>query len=298
MRWPWQTKRKPLTVGMTTYSEQDYLRAYASRTYTAQGAIVDLGCWMGSLTIPLLQGLPHNKAWLAKPMAVHAYDQFVWQTWMDKHYDAKFFVQKPTEGASFVEDFRRAVTPYDTQKMLKTNAGDLTQERWEQGPIELLVVDVMKSWELANVVLKEFYSHLLPGKSYVMHQDFVHHTTPWIHLIHYRLRDYFEPVEEIEDACTYIFKYKHEIPLQILRKGYSVSDFSPDEVRAAFDYSLSLLKSNAVWKNAELFGSQALFFIDQGNDEDARRCLQRATQLGVPLLHGLALAQERLQAKR
>lgn len=68
----------------------------------------------------------------------------------------------------------------------------------------------MKSWELANSVLRNFFPALRPGLSLVHHQDFVHFFTPWIHLIMYRLREYFEPYAYVREG-SYIFRYRKEI---------------------------------------------------------------------------------------
>lgn len=41
---------------MLTDREREYLRTFALKEYAGQGAIVDLGCWLGSSTIALATG--------------------------------------------------------------------------------------------------------------------------------------------------------------------------------------------------------------------------------------------------
>src|SRR5262250_2891759 len=67
--------------GMTSTEEQTYFRRYARDMYSGVGEIVDLGCWLGSTTIPLAQGLFKNINVSTKGKRIHAYDLFVWEEW-------------------------------------------------------------------------------------------------------------------------------------------------------------------------------------------------------------------------
>ena len=55
----------------------------------------------------------------------------------------------------------------------------------------------MKTWELTNSIIRDFYPALIPGRSFVLHQDFAHWYTPSIRLTHYGFRNCFEPVYNI-----------------------------------------------------------------------------------------------------
>src|SRR5205809_3571131 len=69
--------------GMTSATERAYLRWFAKHIFTGQGAIVDLGCWLGSTTIPLAIGLVENSTASSSLRNIYAYDNFVWRSWMD-----------------------------------------------------------------------------------------------------------------------------------------------------------------------------------------------------------------------
>jgi hypothetical protein len=58
----WQTSSvdNQWRVGMTSSNEQAYLRWLVARRFSGQGAIVELGCWLGSLTSSLAMGLREN----------------------------------------------------------------------------------------------------------------------------------------------------------------------------------------------------------------------------------------------
>jgi hypothetical protein len=66
-------------MSMLSLYERSYLQTYAENTYSGRGEVVDLGCWLGSSTIPLAVGLQHNSAIAAKENRIHAYDIFIWQ---------------------------------------------------------------------------------------------------------------------------------------------------------------------------------------------------------------------------
>ena len=51
----------------------------------------------------------------------------------------------------------------------------------------------MKSWQLANGIIHDFYPSLIPGTSILVQQDFGSFYVYWIHLTTYRFQDYFVP---------------------------------------------------------------------------------------------------------
>lgn len=283
--------------GMTTHTEREFLLDYAQNKYAGAGEVVDLGSWMGSLTIPLLIGLRKNAIWAKEHKAVHAYDLFTWTGWMDNHYDENYFGHHPREGESFLADFWRQVAPYAPDNRLVVHAGDATQAGWKGAPIELLVVDVMKSWELANAVKRDFYPYLIPGVSLVMHQDFIHYYTPWIHLLHYRLREYFEPAQDISESSSMVFRCVKKIPLELLNKTYDFEDFPAEEIVAAFQYSRSLLNMEPEWRKAEMASAEAMVYVHQNKMAEAQKIIDKTLASGIPLSHGLKMAQELITTK-
>jgi hypothetical protein len=68
---------------MLTDREREYLRTFAFKEYAGQGAIVDLGCWLGSSTIALASGLREHPDLKLRSTLVHAYDRFIWDGWMN-----------------------------------------------------------------------------------------------------------------------------------------------------------------------------------------------------------------------
>ena len=130
-------------LGMTTHAEQSYFEEYARDIYLGTGAIVDLGCWLGSTTIALAKGLAANSSPQARSSTIHAFDQFVWEAWMGEtsccrgsEIEGKF---KP--GESFLDEFHKRTAPWSDRIQVYT--GDLCQIGWGGAPIEFLLIDAM-----------------------------------------------------------------------------------------------------------------------------------------------------------
>lgn len=259
-------------LSMLSFEERSYLQNYARNDYTGSGEIVDLGCWLGSSTIPLAIGLERNAKVEAKEERIHAYDIFIWRSsYMDQHLVGTASEGKYKEGDSFVEEFVERTYPWS--HLIQVYSGDLNRIGWDQRPIEFLFIDAMKSWDLANSILKNFFPSLMPGLSLVVHQDFAHFYCVWIHLITYRLRDYLVPLDEHPFLySSKVFQYIKAIP-EALLQPYSLASFSAVEAEAAFDYSLALtpkkLKPNVA-------AAKVMYFIQMGDVEQAKAELSQA----------------------
>jgi hypothetical protein len=263
-------------VGMTSAFEREYLQEYAKNSYTGRGEIVDLGCWLGSLTIPLVLGLKENSTIEQDRVCIHAYDIFIWESWMEPCVKGTSLENKYREGDSFLADFLEQTKPWE--KQIKVYPGDLTRLKWSQNlPIEFLVIDAMKSWELTNSILQDFFPFLIPNVSIIQHQDFVHYYTSWIHLIMYRLKDYFSPIKYVPSSSM-IFRYDKEIPQEFFRQTYSFQDFSPDEINKAFEYSIQIVPQEA---KPNIMASKIMLYIHLGDVERARKEFESIASLGI-----------------
>lgn len=218
-------------TGMTTPNEQAYFEWYARQLYTGRGAIVDLGCWLGSTTIPLARGLRANPT----VGTIHAYDQFVWERWMAGTGAGASIDPQPRPGESFEAAFRRRIAPWS--ELVVTHAADLTTEAWHGGTIEFLLVDAMKSWELSDAISGAFYPSLLPG-GYLLHQDFAHYYTPWVHLVTHRLRDYLAPAFHVPRSASAVFRVVRALPEEVTGVRYADEKFTRGEIDAAYQWAM------------------------------------------------------------
>jgi len=191
-------------VGMTSVFERAYYSWICEQHYQGLGEVVDLGCWLGSTSKSLLNGLLKNQAFSARATAkLHVFDQFLWQSWMDLSpvAIANNYAKKLKAGDSFLELFKS-----ENLKQLEwyqIYAGDLCQASWNL-PIEILLVDAMKSRDLMDAIPRIFYTHLIPQKSIVLHQDFGWDAI-WCHLSVFLLKDYFKFIYFVPRSNTAVF---------------------------------------------------------------------------------------------
>lgn len=276
-------------LGMTSKNEQDYFAKYGEKLYSGKGEIVDLGCWLGSTTIPLVAGLLKNPSFTDSRRKVFAYDTFIWSEVMKDGVAGTNLVGKFKEGDSFLAEYKRRTKKYADR--IEICAGDLKEIGWNGNKIEFLLVDAMKNWELTSAIVKDFYSSLIPNVSYVLQQDFAHYFTPWIHLLHWYLRDHFEFKEDIPKASSVVYKYINQIPPEKLNQIYSFDDFSNDDIEKAFDYSISLVNDE---KKANIYAAKVMSFIHQKRFDEASTCFQAILNQGIPIEKDLAIVQNLL----
>jgi hypothetical protein len=228
-------------IGMTTVSERSWWSEYARNVYTGSGAIVDLGSWFGSTTCSLAEGLLQNSSKIARKQPIHAFDIFSWESWMEFSVRGTQFEGRFRPGDDFQPVFYDCTKAY--QEQIICYKTDLRDYKWNGGPIEFLLVDAMKSWDLANAIYRSFFPHLIPGKSIFLHQDFAHFYTYWIHLHQYRIRAYVEPMEDTIKINSLAFKLIKALPDHLLNEGGSINEYTEQEIESAFDYSRSLVAS-------------------------------------------------------
>lgn len=274
-------------LGMTTKSEQEYIAAYGEKLYTGEGEIVDLGCWLGSTTISLASGLKKNPAFTGSKRKIFAYDTFTWYESMNEPVAGTDLVGKFAAGDSFLETYKQRTSEHASH--IEIRAGDLTTIGWRGGDIEFLLVDAMKSWELANSIVRDFYPHLIPGKSLVLQQDFAHYFTVWIHLIHWKLRDYFAFEADVPYSSSVVFRNTKTIPVDLLNKKYSFSDFSDQDVKDAIKYSLSFTCAD---KRTNILAAGVMAHIHNQRYANAQNALKEIAADGAKFEGDLLIVQE------
>ncbi|HSM51248.1 MAG TPA: hypothetical protein VLA75_07605 [Thermoanaerobaculia bacterium] len=273
-------------VGMTTPEEQAFLYHHAKHDFRGGGAVVDLGCWLGSSTLPLAAGLAENRHPAAAGARVHAYDLFRWEEWMEDSLAGTADAGTIAPGASFLPLFERRLGAH--RDRVEIVAGDLTELGWERGgPIAFLFNDAAKSWALANALLRSFYPALTPGSSLLVEQDFAHFFTPWVHLIHWRLREAFEPVVHVPFSGSMVFRVRRQVAHPTGSRDLGFADFGEEEIEAAFARSLALVEPPM---RPNVWAARVMLEVHRGDRHRARALLQEAGRRG---LRGLDLGKVR-----
>jgi hypothetical protein len=219
---PWRgVPLPPDAVGIPTMlskAERRLLYSLARDYASGQAALVDAGCFLGGSTAALLAGVRDRpEAWLGPPVA--SYDLFRVDTYMVP----KFFSGDRTlpPGETFRERFDAHVARFDVSHVV--HEGDITAIGWDGGPIDVLFLDVLKSWEINDAVLRDFFPSLVPGRSVIVHQDYGWGDTPWIPISVELLRDSLVLVDWMEWG-SHVFFVESELSADVLKNGVSGLD--------------------------------------------------------------------------
>lgn len=274
--------------GMTSREEQTYFRTYVQKYYSGEGEIVDLGCWLGSTTVPLAEGLRRSRNRRVIGKRVHAYDLFTWEEWMDPYMGGCARYYSP--GESFLEEYESRTRSYS--ELIAIYPGDLQQIGWSGRPIEVLLVDAMKSWELAESIVQIFYRSLLPQRSILIHQDFKHYYCSWIHLIQFKLKDYFILEQDIRNSSTVVFRLKKQIDCD-LRWLKNLRSLGDQEVSDGFEYAMSLVSE----KSEGVAAAYVMYFIHLDMIDKAKYIFNKFVQRGFPVQHDLKIVQNILATR-
>jgi hypothetical protein len=157
---------------MLSYEERALLHWAAREGCGARGQVVDAGSYLGGSTLSLACGLRASGD--ADGRRVHAYDRFrVGADWERVYFpdDFDFAV-----GASTVGLYLRHIEP--VAELVQTYLGDIHGFHWNGDPVATLFVDVAKSWDTHDHVVREFFPSLAAG-ALVIQQDQVHFGHPW-----------------------------------------------------------------------------------------------------------------------
>jgi hypothetical protein len=152
---------------MLSGPERALLFLLARNHVDGRGAIVDAGCFVGGSTLSLAMGLRENRR--AGATRIHSYDLFRYYSWgMQGYLDD---VPGVAEGADLLPVFRKNIAGYED--LVVVHPGDVLAERWPGEAIEVLFIDIAKTWDLNHHVARTFFPSLVPGHSVVVQQDLV-----------------------------------------------------------------------------------------------------------------------------
>src|SRR5690606_14000300 len=148
---------------MITEDEALYLHWLARCRYRGLGAIVDGGPLLGGSTVAFAEGLRRNPQVDDPRGRIHSYDLVEYTPFMTRIFKGR---KAPAPGASLLAEFQRNVRPWQTS--IAVYPGDIRERRWTGGPIEILFIDLAKTWDIQRHLLREFFPHLIPGVSVVV----------------------------------------------------------------------------------------------------------------------------------
>jgi hypothetical protein len=182
----------------------------------------------------------------------------------------------PVDGDSLLPRFQANIKPWASS--VRVYPGDILAYQWSGAPIEILFIDVAKTWEIQRHLQREFFPHLIPGVSVVVQQDYFFVSCYWIHLIMESLSDCFRPAH-VTEGPTLGFDVVAPVPRQKLLVDYEHA-FSKSEAVELMDRSIARfdgLKRQVV-TTAKV--SLLLAFRDIDGAEDVVAQIQRSPEYG------------------
>jgi hypothetical protein len=180
---------------MLSPQELELLYTLARDTYTGRGEIIDGGAFLGGSTLALGCGLRDNTRVEQKAGRINSYDMFATEQY-SAHHLAKF-----PPGTTMRQCYDRVIAP--VAPLVRTFEGDIKTFPWDRRPIEILFIDVAKSWDINDFLLHQFFPSLIPGASYVIQQDYHWPHVPWLSVTMELLSDYFTHLGSMPWATAY-----------------------------------------------------------------------------------------------
>lgn len=216
---------------MLTYAERAALFSLA-RQVRPGTRIIDAGCFVGGSTACLALGVSER---LEHPVPViHSYDLFLVDYAATTHYPA--LIGDREVGADLRPVFE-SVVGGDLLPYVEVHPGDLLAQRWGGAPIDVLFVDVAKTWDLSDHVAREFFPSLVPGRSILVQQDYIHEWLPWIHITMQLLDDFFEPVMVVDGSPSVLFASARQVRVSDLPRH--LRDLPDERLEDLFDRAVS-----------------------------------------------------------
>lgn len=244
--------------GMVTDAELCLAETYTRHSYTGAGKIVELGTWLGAVTLALARGVAENPngPW-QRP--IDSFDRFVWEPWMTPIAE-RLGCPRAGDGESFFPLAQANLAPY--ADLINLRQKDLLAAKRYSHPIEFLFVDAMKSWDLANAIARTFFPRLIPGRSLIAHQDYGYFgsVVATNHILMWLLRDRCMPVYHVPGSCTVVFFVTGALD----RESLPVLDphaVTEEMAQAAWAYSMGIVRAEG---RRDVWLCKVLFFIEQG----------------------------------
>jgi hypothetical protein len=205
---PWEQRELPPRLldvpSMLTYEERELLRTLAEQHPLRRGCIVDAGCFLGGSTLAFALGLRAREGRLP---AVHTYDRFVLDWASLGTYPQ--WLEGLAAGDRFRDRFDAVVG--EELELVTVHEGDILGMRWAGDPIEILFIDIAKSWEIGDHVHREWLPSLVAGSGVLVQQDYVHEWCPWLHVLMELLADHFESVATV-GSISQVYRCRSAVP--------------------------------------------------------------------------------------
>jgi len=264
---PWRTLMKaPEQINpipsMIILDEAQFLHYVAREHYKGDGAIVEFGPLAGGSTYALASGMAENSISTARKGRIDSYD--LWE--FCEGWDCLFPGRALRPGDDLKEIFLENLGSFHSQ--INPHQGDLSKQWWSGGSIEIMFIDAAKTPTLMTHIVNEFFPHLIPNRSLVIHQDYISAQCPWIHIIVQHLREYFEYMDSPAGGSV-CMRLKKSIPSGLLAEDF----FDKLSISQARRLLVDARKIIVDWYKLSVWLAEANYLASKGLVADALRII-------------------------
>jgi hypothetical protein len=210
---PWNDLQMALPVaiqcvpGMLSHEEKRLLYYLAREDYTGSGVIADMGAFLGGSTICFAAALKERS--FTQPR-IHSYDLFR----LGDSERERYFGNDAPPGLRTRHVFDLFLRDY--LDLVVVHEGDALGFTWDGTPIEILFVDIAKSYRVFDHLLMHYFPAVLAGRGLIVMQDYLWPSTgPWHHVALEKLESYCEYVVDT-GINSAVFRVTRPIPGEIL----------------------------------------------------------------------------------
>jgi hypothetical protein len=211
--------------GMLGPEERQMLYWLTNEGFSGRGQVVDAGAFIGASAFALAAGLRHRSYHLERTTRVHSYDFF---SVVDEYVGHAISrdIRPIGLGEGYLDIFLDQTRPFSN--LIVPYPGDFLKHRWNGDTIGVLFIDICKTRALNSHVLSEFFPHIVPGETLVVHQDFYHVWHPYIHVTMQYLKEYFTVESHRVVYQSKVYRSARSIPKAVLSKAIAY-DFTASE---------------------------------------------------------------------
>jgi hypothetical protein len=253
--------------GMITDEERRALACFAKNIWEhgarSDGVIVDGGCYVGASTVALAEGLRQSNLPERKRRGrIWSYDLFRATPAMAEHYLKGSGLKA---GDSFQPIFERNTDAY--RDYITLQAGDIRKVPAPRGPVAILFLDILWSWDCTNYVGSNFYPQVEPGRSLLVHQDFVYPFYPWVILSMGLLQECFQFAYNVRHSSVVFDVIKTVRPRDI----EDPQNLPLPKALEIYDGFIARLEG---WGKGALALGKALYLASLNRVDDARKLVE------------------------
>ena len=260
----------PRIPSMMSRDERALLITLARDFYRGDGVIIDAGVFCGASTVAFGQGIVGNPArdqilarW-AKP--IHTYEYGVVNPGMIAFFERHVVPGDWHVGDSFEGYLRTNIAT--VAGLVDLHMGDITTAQWYGAPIEIMFLDVLKSVDIQEGVMRTFLPMLKVG-GILIQQDYFIDGVPFVKLLQEHLSGHFEYIGEIQS--TALFRLVRPIPASLFTND-PISALSLDTKLALLDQARD--RSIDIDRRLLCDTGKVRFLAELGHLTTAQDCLE------------------------